>query len=687
MSVQEMYERFTTRISNRITSILDRYSISEPIVVIITAVIVGIGAGLGAVLLDWLIDGIKEITYLNIFERFSSIPSYYLFIIPAGGGLIFGPMIYRFAKEAKGHGVPEIMQSIALKGGRIRPQVAIVKALASAITIGTGGSSGREGPMAQIGAGLGSTLGQLFKLSDERITNLVACGAAGGIAAAFNAPIAGSIFALEVILGQIHTTYFGAVVISAVVADVVAQSFLGGSRAFVLPIYTLKNPLELILYVILGAIAAILSVSFTKLLYLSEDIWDNIKIPEYIKPVLGGLVLGIIGVLAPKINGYPRVYGVGYETMTDVLFGNAGIQLAFIYFILKLLATITTLGSGGSGGIFAPALFMGAMVGSIFGQVANSLFPEITAPAGAYALVGMAAFFSGAAHAPMTSIIILFEMTGEYTIILPLMLATVMSTLISRFISHDSIYTLKLTRRGIRLQRGQDIDVLQAIKVKDVMTTDVDTVTMDTPLPLLGELFEQTHHHGFPVVDQEGVLTGIVTLQDLRGAISKGNIENMTVADVATTKNLLVAYPEESVGEALRRLATRDVGRLPVVVSETNQQLIGVIRRYDIIRAYKLAILNRAHYQHHISTLKLRNLDNTQFTQVELMPRAEVIGKKLSEIQLPDDCLVVSVRRNGKIKVAHGYTQLQPGDKLTIFTRSECLPEIEKIFTQSSDET
>jgi CIC family chloride channel protein len=277
------------------------------------------------------------------------------------------------------------MEAVALRGGRIRPRVAVVKSLASAICIGTGGSVGREGPIAQIGSALGSTVGQILRLSDERVRNLVACGAAGGIAATFNAPIGGSVFALEVILGQFHATYFGAVVISAVVADVVAHTFEADLRAFVVPDYALVSPWELLLYTVLGLLAALVAVGFTRLLYLSEDVWDRIRFPEYLKPAVGGVLLGIVGILTPKLDGFPRVFGVGYETITQAILGQLALQMAVVLLLGKILATIITLGSGGSGGIFAPSLFMGAMLGEAFGQIVHSLFPAVTAPFSRYA--------------------------------------------------------------------------------------------------------------------------------------------------------------------------------------------------------------------------------------------------------------------------------------------------------------
>ncbi len=347
--------------------------------------------------------------------------------------------------------MPEVMEAVSLHGGVIRPRVAVVKSLASALCIGTGGSVGREGPIAQIGAAIGSTIGQYFKLSRESMVVLVACGTAGGIAATFNAPIAGAIFGIEVILRRLSTVSISIIVISAVTADAIAIQIGGNYRSFMVPEYTLLHQGELLLYALLGLIAGMGSVGFTRLLYLAEDLWNKTRIFGYFLPIIGGVSLGCLGMLSPEVNGFPRIFGVGYNSINDMLTCNMTINMALFLLAGKILATCITLGSGGSGGIFAPSLFMGAMLGGSFGYIMNDIFPGIIGPCGAYALVGMAAFFSGAAHAPVTAIIILFEMTGDYAIILPLMLATVISALISQSISAESIYTLKLTRRGVKI--------------------------------------------------------------------------------------------------------------------------------------------------------------------------------------------------------------------------------------------
>ncbi|MGD8735543.1 MAG: chloride channel protein [Anaerolineae bacterium] len=657
---------------------LDRQATSESAVIMLTALVVGVGAGLGAVVFRRLIAGMQTLAYDGLGGLLDAIAPFHLLIIPALGGAIFGPLIYYFAREAKGHGVPEVMEAVALRGGRIRPRVAVIKSLASAICIGTGGSVGREGPIAQIGSALGSTIGQWLNLSDERIRNLVACGAGGGIAATFNAPIAGAVFALEVILGRFHVTYFGAVVISAVTADVVAHIFEKDARAFTVPQYALVSPWELGLYTLLGLLAAVGGVAFTRLLYFTEDRWDELHFPEYLKPVLGGLLLGVIGILSFKVDGFPRVFGVGYDSISDVLFGRLAIQVVVGLFLLKLLATVMTLGSGGSGGIFAPSLFMGAMLGSLFGQVAHDLLPSVTAPAGAYAMVGMAAFFSSAAHAPITAILILFEMTGDYNIMLPLMLATVVSTLISRLLSRESIYTLKLTRRGIHLEEGQDVDVMQGVTVREAMTTEMDVVPPEMALADLADEFAHTHHHGFPVVDGDGDLVGVVSIRDLEQALGAGEIEGKKVGDIATTEGLLVAYPDEPMWKALKRLGARDVGRLPVVEDEASWRLVGVIRRQDIVHAYNQAIVKRAHHQHRAEALRLGKLDGAGFQHISIPPGAPAAGRRVSEIDLPDECLIVSVRRGRKLHIAHGHTQLQPDDLVTVFAADECFSEVQR---------
>lgn len=670
----------------KITDELKSRPINESGVIIATALIVGAGAGLGAVGFKLLVDAAQKFSFEYVGNYLSGINPLLIILIPIVGGLITGPIIFHFAREAKGHGVPEVMEAVALRGGRIRPQVGLVKAVASAVCIGTGGSVGSEGPIAQIGSALGSTVGQLFKLSEDRTKTLVACGAAGGIAAIFNAPIAGAIFAMEVILNRMSTVYFSSVVISAVTADAIAHAFLGNNRTFLIPQYSIQSPWEFLLFALLALIAALASVGFSRVLYLTEDIFDSIHMPEWLKPALGGLFLGILGVATYKTTtGFPRVFGVGYETITPALFGQMATGVALLLFFLKLLATLFTLGSGNSGGIFAPSLFMGSMLGASFGKIAVGFFPNISTGSGAYALVGMAAFFSGATHAPMTAILILFEMTNNYQLILPLMLATVLSTILSKLISKDSIYTLKLTRRGIHLTETEEIDVMQGITVEEVMSKDFEKISMDMPLPALADLFIKSHRHGFPVVNNEGILMGLVTIGDLDKRILQGDIKKSIVAEIATTQGLLVAFPDEPMWKALYRMSSNNIGRLPVVEKEGSRKMVGVIRRENIIKAYDRAITKKARMQHRTETLKLGKLDDAGFININIPANSRVIGKRVSEIKLPGHCVIVSLRRGRKLNVVNGYTILKTGDQLTIFAEESFVDQVQKSLIESKD--
>ena len=635
---------------------------------LVTSLIVGIGAGLGAVLFRRLIDWIHNFAYSDIAGIFAEWYPLHLIIIPALGGAIVGPLVYYFAPEAKGHGVPEVMEALELRGGKIRPRVVVVKALASSVCIASGGSVGREGPIAQIGSALGSFVGQTLKLSEERVRTLVACGAAGGIAATFNAPIAGAVFALEVLLRRFGSVYFGAVVISAVTADVIAHYFEGDSRTFLTPEYTMQSPWELLLYTLMGFIAALAAVGFSRLLYFSEDIWNLIRIPEPTKPLFGGILLGLLGIVSYQIDGFPRVFGVGYETIENTLFSQLTLQVTFGLLLLKLVATTLTLGSGGSGGIFAPSLFMGAMLGASFGQIAHTIFPEIVAPSGAYALVGMAAFFGGVAHAPITAILILFEMTGDYQIILPLMLSTVLSTIVAKNLSPDSIYTLKLKRRGVELSEDtQAIDLMQGVTAEIAMNCETEAVPLDLPLVELMSTFSSTHYHALPVVQNETELVGLITINELDQLRSKGTLESKTIADILTFNNPATIRPHEPVWMALRHLEDQGEGCVPVVSETGKNILLGVLRRIDIIRAYNKAVSQRAQVQHHAEILNIRKLNQSGLTEVTLRAESPNVGKRVKELHLGGDALIVSVRRGGKLRIVRGETILHAGDQVTIF--------------------
>ncbi len=557
----------------------------------VLGVVVGLAGGYGAVGFRYLIDFFQTLAYggkEDLLGLVVNLPWYYRVLIPAIGGLIVGPLVYFFAREAKGHGVPEVMESVALKGGVIRKRVVVVKTLASAISISTGGSVGREGPIVQIGSAIGSTLGQVLKVSADRMRTLVGCGAAAGIAATFNAPIAGSMFALEVILGDFGLATFSPIVISSVVATAVSRAYLGDTPAFIVPTYELVSAWELPMYLVMGIFCAAVGVLFTKTLYRIEDLFDDIKFPDYLKGIFGGLILGASAL------AFPQILGVGYGAIDMALAQQMAWWLLLLLVPIKILATSITIGSGGSGGIFAPSLFLGAMAGGFFGFVVNQLFPTITASPGAYSIVGMGAVVSATTHGPLAAILILFEMTGTYKIILPLMLACIIATIASGQFSRESIYTLKLMRRGVNIKEGKEVNVLKSLFVKDVMTPHVETINEALPLGQMAQLISKSKFNSFPVINDQKQLIGIVSFNDYNEAIFDENLKDLVVAkDIASTELVTVSL-DENLYTALEKISLKDFAVLPVVSAQDPSHLEGVISRRDIIGAYNKAVLKKS---------------------------------------------------------------------------------------------
>jgi CIC family chloride channel protein len=502
--------------------------------------------------------------------------------------MVVGPLVYFLAREAKGHGVPEVMESVAMRSGVIRKRVVLVKLLASAVSISSGGSVGREGPIVQIGSAIGSSLGQLLKVSADRMRTLVGCGAAAGIAATFNAPIAGSMFALEVILGDFGLATFSPIVISAVVSTVVSRAYLGDTPAFIVPVYELVSAWEFPMYLVLGLFCAVVGVTFTKTLYKFEDLFDRFKLPEYLKAAVGGLILGGIGLF------FPQVLGVGYGAIDQALMHELAWWLMLILVAVKILATSITIGSGGSGGIFAPSLVLGAMAGGFFGGVVHDLFPDVAASPGAYSIVGMGAVVSATTHGPLTAILILFEMTGDYKIILPLMFACIIGTITSGQLLRDSIYTLKLARRGIDIKEGKEVNVLKALLVEDVMSRQVETILEGLPLDAMSDKISKSKHNSFPVLNADKKLAGIISFLDYREAIFDEDLKHLVVAKDLATSDVVTVASDDNLYTALEKISRKDFSTLPVVSPADPDRLVGVISRRDIIGAYDKAVLKKS---------------------------------------------------------------------------------------------
>jgi CIC family chloride channel protein len=552
----------------------------------VLAVVNGAGAGGGAVGFRYLIVGFTRLftgrsDYSDAGHAASShIPVlgiYFVLLVPVIGGLIYGPLVDRFAKEARGHGVPEVMLAVSQRGGRIAPQVAIVKSLASALCIGSGGSVGREGPIVQIGSALGSSIGQWLRVPESRLRLLVACGAAGGISATFNAPIAGVFFALELILRDFETESFGAVVLASVTADVIGRAAFGNHAFLALPTFSVRSPVEFAFYAVLGVLAAAGGVGFTKVLYGIEDLCDRLwHGPEWLRPAAGGVLLGGL------VLALPEMYGVGYPILENGVAGHYVVWFLIVLLIGKMFATSLTIGIGGSGGVFAPSLFMGAMLGTAYGDGVHQFLPHLTASAGAYGLVGMGALFAGATRAPITGVLIIFELTGDYTIVLPLMVAIVVATAVSGKLSKDTIYTLKLRRRGITITNGPPVNLMYTLTVGDAMQpVPVPLASTDT-ITRIVKRFADGGLDALPVVDADGRYRGSVTSQELQTSLEADSVD-AAAGDLA--RSLPAVRPAQSLHDAVQVLTGHDATGLPVL-SVDGSRVVGWINHRDVMRAY-----------------------------------------------------------------------------------------------------
>jgi len=683
-------------------ALLDKIAPPEGLLLLILAVIIGAVTGFAAVFFIRLIEIIQNGSYSSFFSLFPEYSILAFVIVPVLGALIAGPIIAWFAAEAKGHGVPEVMQALVQNGGRIRPRVAIAKIVASALCIGTGGSAGREGPIVQVGSALGSSMGQVLRLSDERIKNLVACGAAAGIAATFNAPIAGVAFAIEVLMSELQVRTFGNVVIAAVSASIVSQMFLGDSPAFGVPSFSMQSPLAIFLYLLLGLTASLVGVMFIRMLGWFEVKFDRWSCPVLLKPAVGALLLGLLGVgyifvksvAAEKVGtvpsnpmfemNLPGFYGSGFAFIEESLRCDINFLFLALLIFIKPLATSFTLGSGNSGGVFAPSLFIGAMLGGTMGKLFAKWVPDIAGPPGAYALVGMAAVFAAAARAPFTAILIVFEMSNDYSMILPLMVAAVTASYFAQWLYPDSIYTQKLTRRGIRFVQGRDMDVMQGVTVNEVMNQAPDVVHKELPLADLYRKFQETNFLGFPVLGENNKLWGIVTLQDMERVLSDNiiTLRGFTVEDVAVVEPVTV-FPDEPIWTAIQKMAPRDLARLPVVSRDGTGRLLGLISRSDILRAYDVAIVRKQRGQMLGGDVSLRKEGDNAFVEFSLKPGNYAIDKPLQSLALPENINIVSVERAGLIIIPRGSTIFAEGDIVTVFGHRDVMDNVKEVFASS----
>lgn len=559
---------------------------------------IGLVAGLVAFLLYKLIGLFTNLFFYHRWDSaFTSARMNHLglwvIVTPVIGGIMVGFMAKYGTSKIKGHGIPEAMEAVLANRSRIQPRVAILKPISAAIAIGTGGPFGAEGPIIQTGGAVGSLVGQVFHTTASERKVLLACGAAAGMSATFNTPIAGVILAIELLLFEFKSRSFIPLVIASTLATAVHMQLLGAGPMFTVATMDFGIPKALPFYLLLGVLCGLAAVGFSKLLYWVEDQFERLPVDELWWPAIGALGLGIIGYFVP------RVLGVGYDTIGDILNGQLALKLLLIVLIAKAAALVISLGSGTSGGLLAPMFMSSAALGGVFALVVNRLFPSANLAAGAFALVAMGAVFGAASRATFSFIIFAFEITRDYNAVLPLMLVSVIADGVAMlFMPTSSIMTEKLARRGLRIHQDYETDVLQQVAVGETMDRDVPTIRASMRLDELAEKIAKhdpavSHHQGLFIVDEEGKLSGIITRGDVLRALDEHPSGTLSVLE-AGSHDLIVTFPDELIAEASNKMLENDIGRLPVVERSDRRKLVGYLGRQGVMAAR----LRRLHDEH-----------------------------------------------------------------------------------------
>jgi CIC family chloride channel protein len=640
--------------SSRASKILRYRESSATISLIISAVVVGVLVGLAAVAFDQMVHLMGTFTHNAQASLGGVLGSIIAVLTPALGGFLITPIVVKWSPDVRGSGIPFVMLAVSNFAGKIPKRIAFWRPIASTLSIGTGASLGTEGPVVQMGASIASIFSDIFRTTDERRRNLAVVATASGYAAAFNAPIAGVMFALEVILGNFGNRAFASVVIGAVAASAVSRSILGRDPAFAVPdIYALGHPVELLFYALLGVTSAFVGILLIRFEVWGEQIAHALKLSDWWRPTLGGLLVGLIGL------GLPQVLGRSYET-TQAFLNNImpGIALTLLLIAGKMLATSISLASFGSGGTFAPLLFIGAAFGAGFAQTLNLAGADVTP--GAFALVGMSAVFSSATRAPISSIILMFELSNGYQLILPLLIASVLSSLIADIFHPESVYQIALSRKGLQLQRSRESDLLQTVRVKEVMSKDIPKLFADDTLGHARQQLATSHHNGFVIVDRAkpDSYVGIFTLSD---AEKLSNEPTTTTLLELCQKTVHTALPDETISSALERMARLKIGRMPVVEQTTNK-LVGFVQQSDLAKAYYQALERKRKQEDDQEQTRLRDLTGQEIIEVKVRASSGLAGKTLQEARLPKQSIVVAIKRDGTTIFPHGDTRLEAGD-------------------------
>lgn len=650
---------------------------TEYVFVFALAIIVGLLTGFAEVILKLIIEFFTDLFFSNTTTSENKFQDYtwvFLVILPSIGFIITQLLMQVLSIKSKMHGVSQVIYSILLKHGLIKPIAPITEGITSAITIGTGGSVGPEGPAIYLGAGIGSLVSKIFRVNPKRMQILSAAGAGAGIAAVFNAPIAGALFAIEIILMDFHFNQFSVVVIATVFATFVSRSLLGDVASFSSVQYQLHNGFEFLLFAVLGVFSGLVSFLFIKFLYWLEDfIKTKLRINKYLKALLGGILLGAIGLLLPE------VLGVGYNVIDNFLKNNIIWYIALILIFAKIFTTSLTLSSGGMGGIFAPTLVIGASLGSFFGYIFNYISPELAPQPEAYVILGMAGLLSGTIHAPITSIIMIFELTKNQDFILPAMITCVISIAISRRLIRESIYMQPLAKNNLLLPQMTELNILNSIPVKEVYTSNYLIISENENLKLIISKLLKQNISVLVVEDNFEQFIGLITMDQVREILLDQDVlgELLIAGDIAM-RNCPIIKESDTLKTAWDVMNQSKLDYLPVADDEDTFKIVGIISRKDLDEFYNQEIKKFDMSMNLASSLTLSNAEAGipifgQYVLQEIEIPKSFLGKTIKELDIRNRFKVeiiliksIDKRNNTQVIIPTGNYKFKKNDRIVI---------------------
>ncbi|MDH3473629.1 MAG: chloride channel protein [Rhodospirillales bacterium] len=573
----------------QLRSDLRRFGRNDQVVLAVLAVVIGAAAGGAAIVFRYAIDLVQWSSFGFRGEAVATLaaelPWWRLLLVPSLGGLAIGLFVYFLVPGRRPQGVAQVIEANALHGGRMSLADGVKAAVVSAASIGTGASVGREGPVVHLGASLGAWLARRLHLGRSLSRTLLGCGVAAAIAASFNAPIAGVFFALEVVIGHYALSAFAPIVIAGVTGTVISRAHYGDFPAFVLPQeHVIASVLEFPAFALLGVVSAVIAIVLMRSIAVTEEVLDRVAVPLWFRPALAGLLVGAIAI------SFPQVLGVGYEATDAALSERYALWLLIVLVFLKTVATALSLGGGFGGGIFSPSLFIGAMVGGAFGVIATEAFPHLSSGHGAYTIIGMGAMAGAVLGAPISTILMIFELTNDYALTVAVMIATVIASVITQQVHGRSFFIGQLERRGVSIKGGREVGLLRAIKIEGVMDKTYATVAPDTPIAQVRERLQQAPWGELFVVDGGGCLVGTIIFSDLHEAAFDTSHDAEWVATNVARDHPAVLGADDDLATAVEVFGASGEVHLPVVDRENGGKMLGVAHEHEVVLAYHRAV-------------------------------------------------------------------------------------------------